>query len=1132
MATEKEFKLIGQFEDRITSKLKKLNREINTINKSFKKMQSRLRPIARDMGTIAMASERVTKALKNQRNGYQTNVNSMRTYRSEMGKTISAAKKLSNIKPPKPLPVPKFPKGAPPAYPTGMGGGGEKGMGFLGTTTSVALGGILTQAIVSGFRQGVALMMKPLRYFGNAFAERVGDEMADIQSAGGLFAVDRKENTGLFRGFNDALQMQERLNQSLAKSAAALPGATNDYVRTARQITDTVSIAFSRDKEAFAKLAQSLGGAEGASSEQQITKVLTAFTEKGVLLGQGQSGGIPLPILLEQLVSREQVNVQGLKNRYQALRDNPLLAGAIEDAQQTINATAAGSADRIGEVIKALNAALPQEVINKMRGSIEGLQEAFKSAFFDPDTGLFGLSRTLKLTTPKIDEFGRFLNENGEVVKEASEAARESTTLFKTLRETIAFFLVPLAELTDALPALFEPFEAIAAAFQDIREKGRQLSLNFNSFSNFFGERANDLAKLADTMADSDPNKKIAKAEAQVLLETKRQRGSLSAFATMLRSTGAITEKKYLEVMNSVKDFRTKVVDGEHVPLTSMTGITADILKGIMNSPLMQDISSAIGEALGATIDAIFTLLDKLINGVKGDTGVKVVDAFVKGFQKVITKERFDQIMKTFEKAMAMAFETIGSSLVKVGIPALLSAIKGALGGLAKSGPLGLAVVVGLAVKALYMFNNALNNAAMKLNNTPGARGRGGVQRFGRGGSLDRLSRMRRGRALGMAKDAGGLAYQLAGAPGAKTATKFTKAITGFTKTMTKAGRVIPGGALAMGAVDMGLAMASGEDFGQAAAGTIGAVLGGAAGTFFGPAGTVIGSMAGGAIADMAYEHLNPAAAQQREAAAMQLAAAKSVSEAQSLTRGLGVSEKEFDFGSVKEFTTRLDYAGFASNQNAQALIKEYQERNEAFETLKGLKTQYDKLKLALEESTVPQEAQARQLQTLNDKIKIASVDYEKEQKELVTKFAKTPRAIEDALVNTINTKLTFSQMDAAIAERIRRTAYVQRMSSRQDQKRRGGVKNLEPSYGGNLAPLLEEMRYKPVGSNLVMANSSETILNTGQTTLLANALKASGSSPTINVTVNATGDGNDIANQVASAVLDAIRSSENSTIA
>ena len=96
-------------------------------------------------------------------------------------------------------------------------------------------------------------MMKPFQYGAQAIGERIRDEMSDIKSAGGMFSVDRRNKMGIFKTFDDAMRYQEELNARLAKSAAALPGETAEYVAQAKQITDTVMISYSKNQQAFLK---------------------------------------------------------------------------------------------------------------------------------------------------------------------------------------------------------------------------------------------------------------------------------------------------------------------------------------------------------------------------------------------------------------------------------------------------------------------------------------------------------------------------------------------------------------------------------------------------------------------------------------------------------------------------------------------------------------------------------------------------------------------------------------------------------------------------------------------------------------------------------------------------------------
>ena len=92
-----EIRLVGSFQDNITPKLKKLNREINSVTKSFTKMQKKLKPIARDMGKLAAASERVADGMRNQRSGIESNIRALNQYKSAVGKAATAQRKLNAL---------------------------------------------------------------------------------------------------------------------------------------------------------------------------------------------------------------------------------------------------------------------------------------------------------------------------------------------------------------------------------------------------------------------------------------------------------------------------------------------------------------------------------------------------------------------------------------------------------------------------------------------------------------------------------------------------------------------------------------------------------------------------------------------------------------------------------------------------------------------------------------------------------------------------------------------------------------------------------------------------------------------------------------------------------------------------
>ena len=332
----------------------------------------------------------------------------------------------------------------------------------------------------------------------------VEDESSDITSAGGMFALDKKNplEDRLFKSFADARDMQEELNRELAVSAAALPGATSDYVQAAKQLTDTVMGTFIKDKSAFAELAVSLGGEAGATDADNITQVLKRFTEQSVLLSQGAGkGGMPLGMLLEQLISQEGVNIAGMKRRYAQLRKNPLLANMLEEAEAEINASGAMTADRFKAVMKALDNALPEEVVNAHRRSVAGVMEAIRSGLMDQEVGLLGLRRPLKTMVAKVNDFGQYVDATGKVVATMDEAAKENTTVFKLLRDIIANFGLPISNIIDILPEVFDPLNGMADALMELRETSVEMYRTFNEFTNFYKQLGYDNAGARGAMA-------------------------------------------------------------------------------------------------------------------------------------------------------------------------------------------------------------------------------------------------------------------------------------------------------------------------------------------------------------------------------------------------------------------------------------------------------------------------------------------------------------------------------------------------------------------------------------------------------------------------------------------------------
>ena len=640
-----EIKLVGVFRDEITPKLKKLNKEINQVTKSFSKMGRKLKPLAADFKKLGDAVEKVGNGLNKQNMELGEAARAMSKYRTQVRRTASEQKKLKPMR-----------GGARGGGGGGRGGmGGGRGMGVGSIIGGNIIGSVVTDAIYRGFEMGVQLMMKPFQMLGAAIADGIADEMSDIQSSGGMFALDKKSKVEdrIFGNFIQARNFQEELNRELAMSAASLPGATSDYVQSAKQLTDTVFGTFGKSKEAFAGLAQGLGAKEGSTDKENITKVLTKFTEQSVLLSQGSKGGMPLGMLLEQLISQDNVSIKTYKKRYKQLRSNPLLAGMLEDAEAEINASGSMTADRFKAVMGALDNALPQEVVNSMRRSVSGVAESIRSGLFDQEVGLLGLRRPLEKSIAAINEFGQYIDEEGKVVQTAAEAAREQTTIFKMFRDIIAGFGLPLSEIIGILPEVFDPLNGMADALEGMRAASIAFAQNANKYTNFFKQEGFDKAGA---------------------------RGSLAAVNKLLSDMGALGEG---DAMANAKKLESKDFN------------PASMVMGMMKSLLNSDFMGEIGQMIGGVVGSVFKVIDQMINGVvdtmEGEGGNKFMEGLSEGFKSAFGE---GSMGKTLSKAFAYVAKILAKAFVNHVLPAIVDSIVGVITGAWESGPGGQLIVI------------------------------------------------------------------------------------------------------------------------------------------------------------------------------------------------------------------------------------------------------------------------------------------------------------------------------------------------------------------------------------------------------------------------------------------------------
>ena len=135
-----------------------------------------------------------------------------------------------------------------------------------------------------------------------------------------------------------------------------------------------------------------------------------------------------MDLAVQQLMAKEagKVKIQAFTNKFRAaFQKNPLLKNFLMRSEEALNATAAGSAERLEVIADTYARATPEDQITKMRGSLNGLVESVRSGLFDPQGGLFGMSRATQEFDKEGNAIGNIMKKNvnllGETLYKISE---------------------------------------------------------------------------------------------------------------------------------------------------------------------------------------------------------------------------------------------------------------------------------------------------------------------------------------------------------------------------------------------------------------------------------------------------------------------------------------------------------------------------------------------------------------------------------------------------------------------------------------------------------------------------------------------------------------------------------------
>ncbi len=888
---DREIRLIGTFQDDITPKLNRLNRQLLGTLKQFEKLQSKIAPVANEMAKFNTAAAATSGSLKSQRSAIEENIRMLRQYRTELSKTSVAQSRMGAMRPPRgggggrppvggggatPSPIPR-------GRPGGGGGGGGIGAGVFGVTLGTQIGNVMTNAIVAGFQTGTQIMMAPFRFGAQAIGERIRDEMSDVRTAGGLFAISKRMKTPIFSTFPEAEAYTKDQNRYLAKLAGALPGDTQEYIQVSKQISDGIFTVVAQDRANAQKLAKQLALTRGASA-QEIAKLsgtgTTAMQQTGkelvgemtkltVLAGLGgRQGAYGLPQLTERMIAEQQVSM-GMFQRYAAIFRDPMIKGALERNIANINATGKNTAARLEALRKTFAEIVTPELVRRYQRTTAGVLEALRTAFLNPEVGLLGLGRPLGKAVTRFDEFGRAVGEvggkmvplvntfekngqlygyqidkAGRVFGTAVKAATEQISIFDNLRDMFANIMIVLQPVIDNIALIFDPLAKLGGVLSGFRDATMKFQSSFEVYREFLVKEAKKITNEAK------------RAE---FLGTVPLRASLQAINNAMRAYGG-----YGKNMDAARKEFDRVSAILADPKTSISQMSVE-LRGMIEKFLSSDFAKKIGSALGTIVGTIVAQVGEIMKAASGlATGSKLAQGFGEGFRAAGGPEGIAAIIKSvFHIFGKLLLEIIKAAPLESAIAAALFFLPGAIAGLISEALTG-------------GFRGGLGGGGRG-----GRGGRGGGSAFLGSRTARGMSRFGIGARTALAP-VGPVTKTMMGMHPGRAMIRQRGMVGGAMRGAAKVGKYVPGGALAFGAVDAGLRIAEGQNAGQAIGGAAASVIGSTLGGILGQAlipipgvGAAIGGVAGGFIGDAIFNKLSTPATTQEQAAQMQLQAAQ-----------------------------------------------------------------------------------------------------------------------------------------------------------------------------------------------------------------------------------------------------------------
>ncbi len=472
-ANDREFTLIGKFDDRITQKLKDLNKLVKDLSK----------PLGPDNFTKSILSGITdsTKEVKNlQRELDKVRKVKMDFDRSDITAAIKETESLGKT-------VREVEKAGLKVNTSGLKEAQQEALTLgkiLEANALIQVGEGFANALVTGASAAVGILQSGLSFLGGQFAKGAQDQLEDIQARGSLFGTLQAE--GLFKSALEGKEgkaLQEAMSNMYLRTkdvTRSMEGAINEVIRTStvsseviqilsRQLGDNLLPAMLKEKKVTdlsqmsrEELEKVMGGPKGVATE-----LATLYSQIASIIPNPSYAPIAAMGFSQFLGSGR------YDRNLTVFQSNPVLTKALDEGLIKFGNTVTG---RIEAVRYALSVAMPEQALEEAKNTIAGGWQSINDTLLGP-SGILTLTadvtrqgeKTLEIMTrsgARAIEIARNEERNAALLKRyiagKNRTQEEIQAYEKNLSENHERFI---KRLDDFYKSADSPIEVLATQF-------------------------------------------------------------------------------------------------------------------------------------------------------------------------------------------------------------------------------------------------------------------------------------------------------------------------------------------------------------------------------------------------------------------------------------------------------------------------------------------------------------------------------------------------------------------------------------------------------------------------------------------------------------------------------------------